>query len=147
MCTGIQDEFLFLGDLFNALNKRQGSLGQAVTLKTFNPDRHASNLGLEDLWSLSQSLSASSRIILQLIPRSSPTTLFPINYLVIMLPFEYSICFRCHQTLLCIHVASSKVACAPLCINTELLKSSLNNYKWIAYENTISTLNSMWRVL
>jgi hypothetical protein len=49
VCTGIHDEFLFLGDLCNALNKRQDSLDQAGTLKTFNPDRHTSNLGLEDL--------------------------------------------------------------------------------------------------
>jgi hypothetical protein len=49
VCSGIHDEFLFLGDLCNAFNKRQSSWGQSVTLKTFNPDRHASNLGLEDL--------------------------------------------------------------------------------------------------
>ena len=87
VCSGIHYEFLFLGDLCNAFNKRQSIWGQSVTLKTFNPDRHASNLGLEDLWSLSQSLSASSRMIIlvQLFPRSSPTTPFLMHYLVIIL--------------------------------------------------------------
>jgi hypothetical protein len=88
VCSDIHDEFMFLGDLRNALSKIQSNLGQAVTLMTFNPDRHTSNLGLEDCCSLSHLLSASSRIILQTVPRSSPTILFPMHYLVIILPFD-----------------------------------------------------------
>jgi len=88
LCSDIHDEFMFLGDLCNALNKRQSSLGQAVTLMTFNPDRHTSNLGLENLYSISPSLSASSRILLRFIPRSNATTPFPLHYLVTILAFD-----------------------------------------------------------
>jgi hypothetical protein len=81
------DDFMFLGDLHKAPNNRQSTLGQAVTLMTFSPDRYTSNLGVDDCCILSQSISASSRKILQIIPRSTRTILFPMHYLVITLPF------------------------------------------------------------